>query len=362
MQHTIGLVTTGGDCAGLNAAIRAVVMRAAELGHKVIGLHRGLHGIVENPPEIHDNMTPENLPVGLLQMGGTMLGASNRSMPGKYMTEKDGSVTPYAHTIFDAIKAHGITAMVMIGGDGSFGLLGRMADIGGWNAVFVPKTIDNDVVGTEAAIGFDSAVAVATEALDRLRPTAASHDRVMVLEVMGRDAGHIALASGIAGGADVILIPELPYDFKHIVAKLQAIRAKGRKHALVVVSEAVNTAAGDKAERIDPNGHKRYGGIGDQIATRITAEMGWEARAITLGHMQRGTEPTHRDRLLATAFGAHAVDLVHQGKSGRMVGWSNGRVIDVPVQDAIGVTQRVDMQGSLVATARGIGICLGDGQ
>ncbi len=359
MQQKIGLITTGGDCAGLNAAIRAVVTRAGILGHAVIGIRHGLHGMAEGESGIC-HLTPENLPQGLLQMGGTMLGAANRSIAGRQLTDKGGNITPHAQMVFDAVKFHGIEAMIIIGGDGSFSLLSKVAKIGGWRTVFIPKTIDNDVVGTEAAIGFDSAVSVATEALDRLRPTAASHERVMVLEVMGRDAGHIALASGIAGGTDVILIPEIPYKIEYVMQKLKAVRASGRTNALVVVSEAVLTAEGQQAELTDQMGHKRYGGIGQYIADRIADELSWEARAVVLGHMQRGAEPTHRDRLLATALGTHAVDLVHAGAAGCMVGWQNGKVIDIPVEKAIGVTQRVDVDGSLARTARAMGICLGD--
>ncbi len=359
MQQTIGLITTGGDCAGLNAAIRAVVTRAAVLGHKVIGLRRGLHGAADGENGIY-HFTPENLPDGLLQMGGTILGAANRSIAGKRLYDDNGNISPHAQMILDAVKAHGITVMIVIGGDGSFSFIGKFAAAAGWRTIFIPKTIDNDVVGTDAAIGFDSAVCVATEALDRLRPTAASHDRVMVLEVMGRDVGHIALSSGIAGGADVVLIPEIPYDFNHVANKLKAVQASGRRHALIVVSEAIQTADGQKLELVDPQGHKRYGGIGQYIAERITTELAWEARPVVLGHTQRGTEPTHRDRLLATMLGTRAVDLVHAGQSGRMVGLRGGKVIDMPVQEAIGVIQPVDLEGDLIKTARAMGICLGD--
>lgn len=358
MQQKIGLITTGGDCAGLNAAIRAVVTRADVLGQKVIGFRRGLHGVAEGGAGIV-HLHPDTLPDGLLQMGGTILGAANRSISGKRLYDNDWNITPYTQMLFDAVKSYGITNIVVIGGDGSFGLFSKLASAAGWRTIFIPKTIDNDVVGTDAAIGFDSAVSVATEALDRLRPTAASHDRVMVLEVMGRDVGHIALSSAIAGGADIVLIPEIPYDFSHIANKLKAIQATGRRHALIVVSEAIQTADGQKLELVDPQGNKRYGGIGQYIAERITSELSWEARSIVLGHVQRGAEPTYRDRLLATMLGIHAVDLVHAEQSGRVVCLRGGRVIDIPVEEATGGTQPVDLDGDLVKTARAMGISLG---
>jgi 6-phosphofructokinase 1 len=213
---------------------------------------------------------------------------------------------------------------------------------------------------TETSIGFDTAVAVATEALDRLQPTAASHDRVMILEVMGRDAGHIALSAGIAGGADVILIPEIPYSVDSVASKIKDVKATGRNFALVVVSEAVKTEEGGKREITYADGQARYGGIGQYVAEEISEATGFETRVTVLGHVQRGGSPTYNDRLLASAFGVKAVDLIKEGKFGRMVAWSNRQVIDVAISDAIKAYQQIDPGSTLVQTARALGICLGD--
>ena len=228
------------------------------------------------------------------------------------------------------------------------------------NLVTIPKTIDDDLSHTEHSIGFMTAVDVATEALDRLQPTAASHDRVMILEVMGRDAGHIALATGIAGGADIILIPEIPYQMAVVAHRINSIREQGRNFALMVVSEAVGTETGEKAKVMDREGRARYGGISQYLADRVTDLTGAETRFTVLGHVQRGGQPIFQDRVLASVFGVHAVDLVAQGKFDRMVAWQNRKVVDVPIQQAIGGYQAVDVKGSLVNTARGLGIYFGD--
>ena len=224
----------------------------------------------------------------------------------------------------------------------------------------MPKTIDNDVGHTEASIGYATAVAIATEALDRLQPTGASHDRVMVLEVMGRDAGHIAIAAGIAGGADVVLIPEIPFSLDSVAEKIHQVRKQGRNFALLVVSEAVKTSEGKELQKEYLGGEKRFGGIGDYIGEQIANATGAETRVTVLGHVQRGSMPSPRDRLIASAFGVHAVDLIAEGKFDRMVAWSNREVIDVSIEDAIARYQAVELDGALVRTARGLGICLGD--
>jgi len=233
----------------------------------------------------------------------------------------------------------------------------RLAQLGGINFVGIPKTIDNDLGATESSIGYDTAVAVATEALDRLQPTAASHDRVMLLEVMGRDAGHIAVAAGIAGGADVILIPEILYRMSCVAAHIDRLRRGGRNYALVVVPEAVPDLTGHAVRQTQS---ESYGGIGHVVGKAIAHMTGAETRVTVLGHVQRGGQPTWNDRLLASALGVHAVDLVAQGRFDRMVAWQHRRVVDVPLAEAIAAPQRVDPDGPLVRTARGLGICLGD--
>ena len=296
----IGVLTSGGDCAGLNAVIRAVVLRAINTyGWQVIGGYRELD----------------------------------------------------------------LDALVVLGGDGSFRIMRRLAEEGDIDLVGIPKTIDNDISKTENAIGFITAVNVATEALDRLQPTAASHSRLMIMEVMGRDAGHIALASGLAGGADVILIPEIPYRLETIAAKIEALRKKeGRNFALMVVAEGVKTETGEPVTVTDTDaeGRSRYGGIGTYLGGRLQALTGAETRVTTLGHVQRGGVPSATDRILGSAFGVRAVDLIAEGRFGRMVVWQNRRVVDEAIEDTIATHRRVDVDGDLVKTARGLGVCFGD--
>jgi 6-phosphofructokinase 1 len=226
--------------------------------------------------------------------------------------------------------------------------------------VGIPKTIDNDVGITERSIGFDTAVNIATEALDRLHFTAASHNRVMILEVMGRDAGHIAISAGIAGGADVILIPEIPYTLENICRKIQERQEQDRHFCLVIVSEAVCTETGEAVKVSDRFGECRFGGIGQYLADRISACTGAETRVTVLGHTQRGGIPSPLDRLLASAFGVTAVDLIATEQYDRMVTWQNRQVVSVPIAEAISQYQAVDANGTLIETARGLGICLGD--
>jgi 6-phosphofructokinase 1 len=250
-----------------------------------------------------------------------------------------------------------LDGLIGVGGDGSLEILRRLLDGSRLPFIGIPKTIDNDVFNTERAIGYSTAIAIATEALDRLQPTGASHDRVMVLEVMGRDAGHIAIAAGIAGGADIVLIPEVDWHLDHVAKRVGHLRRTGRNSALVVVAEA----AGD-SHMGDSKGGERRGeaSIGEWLAHRLTEMTGAEARATVLGHVQRGAQPTAEDRLLAAAFGVRAVDLLAAGKADRMVGWWNRTVIDVPLEKVVGRSRTVDPQGALIRTGRALGICLGD--
>jgi 6-phosphofructokinase 1 len=295
----------------------------------------------------------------MMRQGGTILGTTNKGNPFAYPMA-DGSVKDRTAEIVGGYRELGIDALIAIGGDGSMDILRRLAAAGGWNLVGIPKTIDNDVGATEVAIGFDTAVAIATEALDRLQPTAASHHRVMVLEVMGRDAGHIALTAGVAGGADVILIPEIPCSMEKVAARIRDVRQRGRNFALVVVSEAVNSGEGGSVMKEFADGQRRYGGIGNYVGHRIAELTGAETRVTVLGHVQRGGMPSAQDRMVASAFGVHAVDLIAEGRFDRMVAWQNRRVIDVPLEDAIRQYASVDPEGTLVRTARALGISLGD--
>jgi 6-phosphofructokinase 1 len=295
----------------------------------------------------------------MMRQGGTILGTTNKGNPFAFPMS-DGTLKDRSAEIIGGYRELGLDALIGIGGDGSFAILRKLAQQGQINLVGIPKTIDNDVGLTEAAVGYDTAVAIATEALDRLQPTAASHHRVMVLEVMGRDAGHIALAAGIAGGADVILIPEIPYRIDSVAAKIKEVRQHGRNFALVVVSEAVRTAEGEAMQKAFTDGQKRLGGIGAYIGEQIAKATGAETRVTVLGHVQRGSMPSAGDRLIAAAFGVHAVDLIAAGKFDRMVAWQNRQVVDVGIEDAIAHYQAVELDGTMVKTARGLGISLGD--
>ena len=354
----IGVLTSGGDCAGLNAILRAVVHRAVlGYGWDVIGIEQGTLGLMDRPLGVR-TLAVSAFDGTLLRRGGTILGSTNRGDPFAYPMP-DGTVLDRSQEVIDGYRQLGLDALIGIGGDGSQAILRRLADQGGLNLVCIPKTIDNDVALTEVSVGYDSAVQAATEALDCLQPTAASHDRVMILEVMGRDAGHIAITAGIAGGADVILIPEIPYRIEHVVRKIKAVRAEGRNFALMVVAEAVPTEDG-KRVMISRSDSVRYGGVGHYVGELLADRIDAEIRVTVLGHVQRGGVPDARDRLMASAFGVHAVDLIAAGRFDRMVAWRERGLIDVPLADVIGAPQIVEIGGPIVATARGLGICLGD--
>lgn len=353
----IGVLTSGGDCAGLNAVIRAVVHRAHALGWECIGIQDGTAGLLEETPQVRV-LHPNDFDGSIMRMGGTILGTTNKGNPFSFPMP-DGTKTDISYKIIDGFKALGIDSFVGIGGDGSMAILKRLAEQGGINFVGVPKTMDNDIGETEMSIGFDTAVTVATEALDRLQPTAASHDRVMILEVMGRDAGHVALSAGIAGGADVILIPEIPYTIEGIAKKVEKVKENGRNFALVIVSEAVKTLEGDPLQATYLGGEKRYGGIGQYLGAKIAETTNSETRVTVLGHVQRGAPPTYNDRILASALGVAAVDLIRDKKYGRMVAWQNRKVVDVSIEDAIKAYKAVDVGDTLVHTAEALGISFG---
>ncbi|MGA3402777.1 MAG: ATP-dependent 6-phosphofructokinase [Acetobacteraceae bacterium] len=356
---TIGVLTSGGDCAGLNAVIRAVVARAV-LGHgwHVLGIRQGTQGLLRRPvdaiPLDLQSATP-----GMARMAGTILGTTNRGDPFAYPMP-DGSLKDRSEEVIEGVRLLNLDALIGIGGDGSMAILRHLAQQGGIPFVGIPKTIDNDVGATENSVGYDTAVMVATEAIDRLQPTAASHDRVMVLEVMGRDSGHIALAAGIAGGADVILVPEIPYSLDVIAAHIAKLRQGAHNFAIVVVAEAVRDNAGARVERRHALGNATYGGIGHVLGEALAHMTGAETRVTVLGHVQRGGQPTWDDRLLACAFGVHAVDLVARGKFDRLVVWQHRRVVDVPLTAAFEPSHLMAADDTLVRTARGLGICLGD--
>lgn len=358
MSKRIAILTSGGDCAGLNAVMRAVVLSADQKGWDVLGIENGTAGLLQDPPAVR-TLRPMDFDNVALRLGGTVLGTTNSKNPFKYPMP-DGTIKDRSDELIEAARNLGIDAIIGIGGDGSFDILNRLMKQGNLNFVGIPKTIDNDLDKTDTSVGFDTAVHVATEALDRLQPTAASHDRVMILEVMGRDAGHIALAAGIAGGADVILIPEIAYKIENIANKILSIKDTGRNFALVIVSEAVKSPDGEKLEVVYHGGETRYGGIGEYLAPRIAAATGFETRVTVLGHVQRGAGPTWNDRMLAQVLGVKAVDLIESEKFGHMVAWQNRSAVAIPIEDAIAECRIVRTGGTQVHTARSLGISFGD--
>lgn len=354
----IGILTSGGDCAGLNAVIRAVVHCAVgTYDWEVLGICQATQGLMEHPPRCKQlNLEQVDR---YLTAGGTLLGTTNKGDPFAFPMP-DGTTIDRSEEIIANYRQLGLDALIGIGGDGSLAILRRLAQQGEINLVGIPKTIDNDIGITEHAIGFDTAVNIATEALDSLHFTAASHSRVMILEVMGRDAGHIAISAGIAGGADVILIPEIPYSIDHICNKIKDRQEQGKNYCLIIVSEAVRTQAGECVTSTNRLGQCRYGGIGQYLADVICDRIGAETRVTVLGHIQRGGTPSPLDRLVASAFGVAAVNLIAEGKYDQMVTWQNRQVISVPIPEAIAQYRTVNSDDTLVKTARGMGIYLGD--
>ena len=354
----IGILTSGGDCGGLNAAIRSIFFRAKyKHNMSVIGIKNGTSGLLQRPINCTE-LTQETFSGYLLKQGGTFLGTTNKASPIDF--SKDGKKIDQSEKIIEGYHQLGLDGLIIIGGDGSMQILQKLAKKGKLNIVAIPKTIDNDVGATDSSIGFDTALQVATQALDNLHSTAVSHSRSMILEVMGRDAGHIALSAGIAGGADVILIPEIKYSISGIINKLNEMKKRNVMHSLIVVAEAVKKENGEKVIHKFKDGQKRLGGIGDHIADEIMTKIDVECRVTTLGHVQRGAPPTANDRILASAFGVYAVDLLQKKKFDRMVGWKDRKIIDVPITDAIQTYKNVERNDPLVETALSLGVYLGD--
>lgn len=357
----IGILTGGGDCPGLNAVIRAVV-KAAINQHNIeaIGIKDGYSGIVETNviPLSNDDVS------GILNQGGTILGTSNKADPYRYAIEMpDGSIkieNRIKETLANIEKLQ-IDALVAIGGDGTLSIAKQLYD-DGVPVIGVPKTIDNDLGATDVTFGFDSALSVATDAVDRLHTTAESHHRTMVLEVMGRYAGWIALRSGIAGGGDVIILPEMPYDIDVVCESIQNRVAKGRKFSIVVVAEGAKAKGGELVVQRTVEGSPdpiRLGGIGHIIADDIEKRLGTESRVTVLGHLQRGGCPTAFDRWLATRFGARALEALVDGKYGEMVALHGQDIISVPIVDAVKQLRRVTPDSHEVKSAIAVGTCLG---
>ena len=357
----IALSTGGGDAPGLNAVIRAAVLTALDLGWDVLGIKRGYAGLLGE-----DEVIPMTADVvrGIAHLGGTILRATNRGNPLAYETRRpDGSIEKVDRSdeLIENARKMGIDAIITIGGDGSLAIAQGLFRKG-MKIVGVPKTIDNDVSGTISTFGFDTAVSTALEAIDKLHTTAESHDRVIVMEVMGRDTGFIALHAGLAGTADVILIPEIPYDVQKVCDKVRARDRAGRRFSIVVVAEGAFPRDGEKSFRAAaaPGEEPRLGGIADELAIEIQMRTGKECRSLVLGHLQRGGQPTGYDRLLAARFGGAAVRAVAAEKWGHMVALQSPHIVYIPLDDVLREPKRVDPGHDVVLTARSTGISFGD--
>jgi ATP-dependent phosphofructokinase / diphosphate-dependent phosphofructokinase len=364
MSDTIqrmGILTGGGDCPGLNAVIRAAVKTAInEYGWEVLGIEDGFEGLIKPHKARLLDMTDVR---GLLPRGGTMLGSTNRANPFHYEVSTNGAVNVFdvSETVLHRARDYGIDGLLVIGGDGTMRIAQELMQKG-LRVVGVPKTIDNDLYGTEVTVGFDTAVNTAMEALDKLHTTAESHHRVLVLELMGRHAGWITLAAGVAGGADVILIPEIPYHLDAITEKIQQRNQSGAQFSIVAVAEGSRPCGGEavyQAER-DVGGVSRLGGIGEVVAAQVHRMCQTDVRATVLGHLQRGGSPTAFDRLLATRFGAMAVHVMAQGTVGHMVALHHGHITTVPLSDAVSRQKQVPLDSDLVRAALNLNICLGN--
>jgi ATP-dependent phosphofructokinase / diphosphate-dependent phosphofructokinase len=360
MPERIGILTGGGDCPGLNAVIRAVVKSATRLGWETLGIGNGFEGLL---PPVNYRILDHREMRGLLKEGGTVLGTTNK---GRFSAKKGhGEKATIPQEIIDAAKKTfhdlGLRALICVGGDGSLSIAQQLFE-NGIPVVGVPKTIDNDLEATVITFGFDSAVACATDALDRLHTTAASHNRVMVLEVMGRYAGWIAAHAGIAGGGDVILIPEIPFTYEAICKKIAEREAMGRAFTLIVAAEGARAKGGEfvSQEKAAKDGETRLGGIGAVVAEEVAKRTRKEARVVVLGHLQRGGGPTTFDRLLCTRFGARAVQLVQEEKYGYMVALAPPDTVPVKITDAIGKLRTVPPNGDIVSTGRALGVSWGD--
>jgi len=357
----IGILTGGGDCPGLNAVIRAIVKAAKyryDIG--VLGFRDGFFGLIKNEYIKLENETVS----GILTHGGTILGTSNTANPFEYKFIKDGKETigDVSDRTLENYLDLKLDCIICIGGDGTLHIANKLKKKG-INIIGVPKTIDNDLSATDVTFGFNSAVETATEAIDKIHSTAQSHHRVMVVEVMGRYAGWIAITSGLAGGGDIILIPEIPYNIEKIIEKINQRNKAGKRFSIVVVAEGAKPKGGEivikKVVKDSPD-PIRLGGIGNIIADAISEKTGIETRVTVLGHLQRGGTPTAYDRIIATKFGYMAITAAVQGKFGTMVSLKGEDVVLVPLNKAIEKTKNVPLDSQIINSARNIGICLGD--
>jgi 6-phosphofructokinase 1 len=353
----IGILTGGGDAPGLNAVIRAVVKASTNSGIECVGLEDSFDGLIE--PGRSRVLTPRDV-TGILRLGGTILGTTNTGNPFAYPIETSDGTRDYSDRVIEMFRRMGLEALVVIGGDGTLAIAHRFSTRG-IPLVGVPKTIDNDIVGTTNCFGFDTAVAFATDAIDRLHTTAEAHRRVMVVEVMGRYAGWIALYAGVAGGADAVLIPEIPFDPAVIADRIKERDRWGARFSIVVVAEGARPQGGTRALIEEAHGGhvERLGGIGAQVAAALAQLTRKETRSVVLGHLQRGGAPTSFDRVLATRFGGKAVELIRRGEFGMMVAFDPPDIIARPLEEIVGRTRTVPLDFDLVTTAKALGVTFG---
>lgn len=360
-KRRFAILTGGGDCPGLNAVIRAVTKTFLNNDCEVFGVINGFNGL------INDNLIKMDFSTvsGILPRGGTILGSTNRDNPFKFAVEENGKIVYYdmRDKVVETLKKYDIEALVVIGGDGSLNIGAQLARECGIKVVGCPKTIDNDLSCTERTFGFDTAMACATEAVDRIHTTAESHHRVLALEVMGRYAGWIALHSGIAGGADVILLPEIPYHMEAIIKKVEARRAAGKLFSIIVVAEGAKPEGGElSVARIVKNSFEqiRLGGAGEKLVRELEERTGIEARCTVLGYLQRGGSPTAFDRVLCTRYGVAAAEACLRGEYNVMVSLQNDKIETVYIQKAAAKPKEVPLDSEIIRTARQIGISFGD--
>ena len=354
----LGILTGGGDAPGLNAVIRAVVKSAARCGMECVGLEDSFDGLLEfNRSRV---LTPREV-TGILRLGGTILGTLNFGNPFDSLVDTSDGPRLYGERVVEMFSRMGLDALITIGGDGTLAISHQFGQLG-IPIVGVPKTIDNDIVGTTNCFGFDTAVAFATDAIDRLHTTAEAHHRVMVVEVMGRYAGWIALYAGVAGGADAILIPEIPFDLQIVSDGLVDRDRRGAKFSIVVVAEGAFARGGTISLREVASDARveRLGGVGARVSAALGQLTGKEMRSVVLGHLQRGGAPTSFDRLLATRFGGKAVELVTQGQFGTMVAFAPPDIVARRLEDVVGKIKTVPMDFDLMRTARALGVTFGD--
>jgi len=358
-RKRIGVLTSGGDCPGLNAVLRGIFCASEELGWEVLGFRDGFEGMLVPGGDVMP-LTRENT-AGIMQVGGTILGTTNKGHFTSKVAGGDRAVVP-EEVIAKASRTCrdlDLHAVIAIGGDGSLSTALQLYRAG-FPIIGVPKTIDNDLEATAMTFGFDSAVACVTDALDRLHTTAASHKRVIIVQVMGRHAGWIALWGGLAGAADVILIPEIPFALEHVSDFITRRDEAGYKSTMIVVAEGARTRQGQQFRKQSATGEWRLGGIGDMLCQEIESRTGKDTRVCVLGHLQRGGDPTTLDRILGIRFGVKAVQLARDGKFGTMVSYQNYDVLDVPIAEAVHRLKRVPIDDQLIDTARAIGISFGD--